>query len=326
MPVPVPVPGNQEIAFHWLKRVLHGSFGVRRPRLPATIRVKRPALSVVQPSVPAFADVEAWAEHYVRTDELRFKIAPPAPPAHFREVAVALRLSEPGRPAMFRAARRGERTPRLEALREPQYRARALHAFFHHELQAAELMCWALLAFADAELEFRKGLLGICLDEIRHMNLYRAHIEQLGSKIGDFGVREWFWKRVPSCPSKLAFVSVMGMGLEAANLEYAGDFAARFRAAGDEQGALIQERIAKEEIAHVGFATRWFARWTGGCDFESWAAELPPPLSPWVMHGNPIAEGARKKAGMSAEFIRALAAYVPEPKGRKPHEPAPSDP
>ena len=272
-----------------------------------------------------FPDVEAWAQHYVSTSELRFKLAPPAPPARFRDNAEPLRLSEPGRPVELRAARRGERTPKLEALKEPHYRARALHAFFHHELQAAELMCWALLAFADAEVEFRKGLLGICLDEIRHMNLYREHIEALGSRIGDFGVREWFWKRVPSCPSKLSFVAVMGMGLEAANLEYAADFAARFRAVGDEVGARIQERIAKEEIAHVGFATRWFTRWTGGCDFETWAAELPMPLSPWVMHGTPIAEGARQQAGMSAEFIAALAAYVPEPKGRKPEGPAVSE-
>ncbi len=271
------------------------------------------------PVIREFPDVEAWAEHYVSSAELGAKIAPGPPPARFRERAEPKRLTAPGRPAEFRAARRGERTPKLEALKEPQYRARALHAFFHHELQAAELMCWALLAFADAELEFRKGLLGICLDEIRHMNLYREHIEALGSRIGDFGVREWFWKRVPTCPTKLAFVSVMGMGLEAANLEYAGDFAARFRAVGDEVGAQIQERIAKEEVSHVGFATRWFARWTGGCDFDTWAAELPPPLSPWVMHGSPIAEAARLRAGMSAEFIAALRAFVPEPKGRYPN-------
>ncbi len=273
-------------------------------------------MTASEPSALELPDVEAWAEHYVLTTELAAKLGPPPVPTRFREGATPLRLLQPGRPAEFRAARRGERTPKLEALKEPHYRARALHAFFHHELQAAELMCWALLAFSDAELEFRKGLLGICLDEIRHMNLYREHIEALGSKLGDFGVREWFWKRVPTCPTKLAFVCVMGMGLEAANLEYAGDFAARFRAVGDEPGAQIQERIAKEEVAHVGFATRWFARWTGGCDFATWAAELPPPLSPWVMHGNPIAEQARQRAGMSAEFIAALAAYVPEPKGR----------
>jgi uncharacterized ferritin-like protein (DUF455 family) len=269
-----------------------------------------------------FCDVEAWAEHYMRTTELSHKLQPASVPTRFRERARPLRLTEPGRPAEFRCAKRGERTPKLEALKEPHYRARALHVFFHHELQAAELMCWALLAFAEAEVEFRKGLLGICLDEIRHMNLYREHIEALGSQIGDFGVRDWFWKRVPLCPTKLSFVAVMGMGLEAANLEYAGDFAARFRVVGDERGALIQERIAKEEVAHVAFATRWFTRWTGGCDFETWAAELPPPLSPWVMHGTPIAKGARQRAGMSAEFIAALEAFVPEPKGKKPLEPA----
>lgn len=274
-------------------------------------------LSSLTATPPEPADVEAWAKHYVLTTKLSDKLSPAPPPPRFREGATPLRLAQPGRPLEFRLARRGERTPKLEALKEPQYRARALHAFFHHELQAAELMCWALLAFADAEVELRKGLLAICLDEIRHMNLYREHIEALGFEIGDFGVRDWFWKRVPACPTKLSFVAVMGMGLEAANLEYAGDFAARFRAVGDEAGALIQERIAKEEVAHVGFATRWFARWTGGCDFETWAAELPAPLSPWVMHGNPIAESARRRAGMSREFIAALSAYIPEPKGRK---------
>jgi uncharacterized ferritin-like protein (DUF455 family) len=216
----------------------------------------------------------------------------------------------------LRAARRGERTPKQEALDEPYYRARTLHAFLHHELQAAELMCWAILAFPDAEPEFRRGLLAICKDEIRHMGLYAEHIRALGCRVGDFGIRDWFWKRVPSCASKLEFVAVMGMGLEAANLEYAPSFAARFRQAGDDVGAQIQERIAAEEVAHVGFATRWFARWTGGCDFEEWSRHLPAPLSPWVMHGRPIAGDARRRAGMPDAFLRALAAFVPEPKGR----------
>ncbi|RYZ04593.1 MAG: DUF455 family protein [Myxococcales bacterium] len=261
-------------------------------------------------------DVETWAEHYVLSEELQLKLAPPPPPKQFRPEAAPLRLTAPGRPPELRPARRGERTPKQEALESPRYRARALHAFLHHELQAAELMCWALLAFSDAELEFRRGLLAICQDEIRHMGLYAAHIRELGCEVGDFGVRDWFWKRVPSCRTKLEFVAVMGMGLEAANLEYAPDFAARFRLAGDEAGARIQERIAAEEVAHVGFATRWFARWTGGCDFAAWAAQLPAPLSPWVMHGEPLAVDARRRAGMTDEFLTALRGYVPEPKGR----------
>jgi len=271
-----------------------------------------------EPTPPGDAapDIETWAEQYVLSTELSHKLTPPTPPKAFRASAPPLRLDTPGRPVELRQARRGERTPKQEALDEPHYRARTLHAFWHHELQAAELMCWAILAFPEAEPEFRRGLLAICLDEIRHMNLYAEHIRALGSKLGDFGVRDWFWKRVPSCASKVEFVAVMGMGLEAANLEHAPNFAARFRLAGDERGAQIQERIAAEEVAHVGFATRWFARWTGACDFEDWSKHLPPPLSPWVMHGRPIAEDARRRAGMPEAFLRALAAYVPDPKGR----------
>jgi uncharacterized ferritin-like protein (DUF455 family) len=270
----------------------------------------------VAPSSEVALDIEAWAEQYVRSADLSFKLAPPAPPKAFRSSPSPLRLSAPGRPPELRAARRGERTPKQDALSDPHYRARALHAFLHHELQAAELMCWAMLAFSDAEHEFRRGLLAICLDEIRHMGLYAEHIRALGCQLGDFGIRDWFWKRVPSCRSKVEFVAVLGMGLEAANLEYAPDFAARFRLAGDEVAAQIQERIAAEEVAHVGFATRWFSHWTGGCDFEAWARHLPPPLSPWVMHGEPIAREARRRAGMPDEFVEALGAYVPEPKGR----------
>jgi hypothetical protein len=34
------------------------------------------------------------------------------------------------------------------------------------------------------------------------------------------------------------------------------------------------------------------------------------------MHGTPLAEEARRRAGMPPEFVAALRAHVPEPKGR----------
>src|SRR6185312_12441409 len=137
-------------------------------------------------------------------------------------------------------------------------RARALHAFLHHELQAAELMAWAVLAFPETPLEFREGLVRIAKDEIRHMRIYAEQIERLGFHVGDFEVRDWFWERVPTARTPASFVAVMGLGLESANLEHAASFAARFRAAGDEDGARAQEIVAREEIAHVRFGVRWF--------------------------------------------------------------------
>jgi uncharacterized ferritin-like protein (DUF455 family) len=256
--------------------------------------------------------VEDWARHYVTTATLSDKRNPPALPRVWRETSEPLRLTAPGRPPELRRAARSPRTPRANALISPARRAQLLHTFWHHELQAAELMAWALLAFADAPRAFKDGLLRICLDEIRHMGLYEAHIERLGHALGDFPVRDWFWERVPRCKDAVAFVALMGMGFEAANLEHAPHFADLFRAAGDDVGADIQQRIAEEELFHVQFATEWFTRWSGGCHFDAWMRALPPPLSPLTLRGRMLNQGARRAAGMPLEFVQALAAWTPD--------------
>jgi uncharacterized ferritin-like protein (DUF455 family) len=267
------------------------------------------ALIVSAPAEAELGSVEAWALDYLRSTRLSHKLAPPAPPEAFEPVPVSRRLAAPGRPPELRAARRGSRVPR--DLGHPSARAKLLHTFFHHELSAAELMLWALLAFADAERPFRAGLLRIALDEIRHMNAYREQIERLGFQLGDFAVRDWFWERVPTCATKLAFVSLMGMGLEAANLEHAPEFGARLRESGDHEAAAVQERIAREEIGHVRFGVFWFERWTEGQSFEAWCAALPAPLSPLLMRGKSFDRNARLEAGMHEEFVTALERWQP---------------
>jgi len=260
-------------------------------------------------AAPAPGSVEAWALDYILTRSLAHKLEPPLPPRSFESAPRPRHLPEPGRPPELRPARRTQSVP--EDLSARSARAKLLHTFFHHELQAAELMLWALLAFADAEPSFRKGLLGIALDEIRHMNVYRTQIERLGFHVGDFPVRDWFWQRVPSSRTKVEFVALMGMGLEAANLEHAPHFAERLRAAGDVEAARTQELIAREELAHVRFAVRWFERWTEGQSFDVWRSSLPPPLSPLLMRGKAFDRDARLRAGMDADFVSALERWKP---------------
>lgn len=190
-----------------------------------------------------------------------------------------------------------------------------MHTFFHHELQAAELMAWAVLAYPQAPAEFRQGLVRIALDEIRHMVMYASEVVRLGYAIGDFVVRDWFWERVPACPDPAAFVAVMGLGVESANLEHTATYAARFREAGDEVGARVQEQVGLEEIAHVRFGARWFQSFTGGLDFVTWRNALPPPLSPMLMRGRPLRRDARAKAGQPESFLDELDAWQPEAPG-----------
>jgi uncharacterized ferritin-like protein (DUF455 family) len=259
-------------------------------------------------AAPEPGTVERWAWDYVLSTSLAHKTDPPAPPSRWEAVPTARRLEAPGRPPELDVVLRADKK---RGLGSPRGRARALHTFFHHELQAAELMAWALLAFADAPREFREGLVRIALDETRHMRMYAAEIERLGHHVGEFPVRDWFWTRVPTCADAASFVAVMGLGLESANLEHAATFAASFREAGDEQAARVQEIVGLEEIAHVRFGARWFEVFRGRLDFAAWRDALPAPLTPLLMRGTPLRRDARAKAGQPEDFLDELERWTP---------------
>ena len=259
---------------------------------------------------PPVGTVERWAWDYVLCDSLEGKLRPLPPPDVWEVPAAPVRrLEAPGRPPELRVVGKAGKTRGLAA---PSGRARALHTFFHHELQAAELMAWAVLAFPDTPLEFRRGLVRIAQDEIRHMRLYAAHVARLGFRIGQFSVRDWFWERVPRCEDAGSFVATMGLGVESANLEHSASFAARFREAGDEEGARIQELVGLEEIGHVRFGVTWFRVFRAALDFETWRLALPAPLSPVLMRGRPLQRAARLRAGQPQAFLDELEAWQPD--------------
>jgi uncharacterized ferritin-like protein (DUF455 family) len=204
---------------------------------------------------------------------------------------------------------RAPRTPRPAALADARVRARLVHAFLHHELQAAELFAWAILAFPTTPREFRAGCLSLCREELGHLALYRAHLACLGAAYGAFPVRDWLWERVSAVSDALSFVALLGLGLEGANLEHSARFAAWFRAAGDEDGARILERVVRDEIGHVAFAREWFERWTGApLDYQRWYESLPRPLTPALLRGTPLNRAARAKAGLDERFLTRLEA------------------
>jgi uncharacterized ferritin-like protein (DUF455 family) len=247
--------------------------------------------------------VERWAWDYVLSSTLARKLDGGAVPDVWEENAPVRKLAAPGRPPELRVVERAEKS---RALSTERGRAQALHTFFHHELQAAELMAWALLAFPDAPRELRAGLVRIAQDEMRHMKMYAREIERLGHRVGDFSVRDWFWQRVPTCADPASFMALMGLGLESANLEHAASFAARFRAAGDEESARVQEIVGLEEIAHVRFGVRWFQHYRGELTFDAWKSALPAPLTPLLMRGLPLRRDARTRAGQPERFLDEL--------------------
>jgi uncharacterized ferritin-like protein (DUF455 family) len=258
---------------------------------------------------PPPGTVERWAWDYVVSATLAAKLEPEGVPQTWEERPPPRRLASPGRPPELRVVAKAAKT---RGLQSEHGRARALHTFLHHELQAAELMAWAVLAYPETPVEFRAGLVRIALDEVRHMKLYEKEIVRLGHRVGDFTVRDWFWERIPRCGDPASFVAAMGLGFESANLEHTASYAARFREAGDEQGARVQEIIGLEEIAHVRFGARWFETFCGVLDFDRWKAALPAPLSPMLMRGRPLQRDARRRAGQPEPFLDQLDAWQPD--------------
>ena len=260
--------------------------------------------------------VEDWVEAYVRTDRLEDKLHPPVPPPAIGVAAPggeARRLAGPGRDSRLRVSERADRVPRPGALVEASAVGRLLHVFTHHEIQAAELSGWAMLAFPCSPAAFRQGLLGILLDEVRHASAYARRMEALGVPYGTHAVRDWFWERTLSCEDAVQYVALMGLGFEGGNLEHARRFDDLLRAAGDDVSAGLVARVGREEVAHVHFAARWFCEWTGargdeGPDYDRWAAALPAPLTPAVLRGRPVDRRRRSRAGLSEAFLDRLEA------------------
>lgn len=255
--------------------------------------------------------VESWAHELITTCSLAAKLAPPEPPRSWREAPQPLRIERPGRAPELRVVQRAPKSPRPAALGDPRARARLVHTFWHHEVQAAELFLWALLAFPRTPRAFRRGLLALAREELRHAALYAGHLESLGFRPGSFEVRDWFWQRVPTVEDEVGFVALVGLGLEAGNLEHAARYATAFAAAGDSAGARLIQAIGADEVAHVRFSRRWFQRWRGALTFDAWRRELPGPLTPSVLRGRPLNKAARRAAGLDESFLLSLEAWDP---------------
>ncbi len=261
--------------------------------------------------LPPAGSVERWCWDFIVGTELQEKLRPQDPPdtslaANWEDRAPERRLNAAGRPAELEVIARSPRTP--GGLHQPANRLRMMHTFAHHELQAAELFAWAVLAFPETPREFKAGAVRLCLEELGHLHLYVDYLRAHGLALGEFPVRDWFWERVSTCASPLAFVSLQGLGLEGSNLDHCARFALAFRDVGDTRAAQVLERVGRDEVTHVSFARQWFERLSGETlNYERWRAVLPAPLTPALMQGRPLNNEARRAAGFDDSFLDALA-------------------
>jgi len=264
--------------------------------------------------------VAGFARRVVLGTSLADKLDPPPAGLTVSAGGRPERLPGPGRPPRL-AMRPGREVsvPPLAGMRDPAQRARIVHALANHELQAAELFAWALLAFADAPRGFRTGLLKICTDEQRHCRAYLERAADLGLEFGDCPVTGHFWNQLERLATPVGFVCTMGLTFENANLDFAAEYAAAAAAAGDHATARVLREIQDDEIDHVRFAATWLARLVP--DRSVWQAYnqvVQFPLGPHRARGVSFDAEARRRAGLDDEFVAGLAAARPRRPGGEP--------
>jgi len=264
-----------------------------------------------------------YALRIIESTILEEKLASPREPLDDSDPGPPIRIESPGRPTnLLIVSVREARVPPLEGFHDPAQRVRIIHALANHELQAVELFAWAILAFSDAEPEFRQGLLRVLREEIMHVKLYQRRLEKLGAELGDFPVSGYFWSKVPLIETPAQFVSAMSLTFENANLDHSLAGAEVARAAGDEETARLLEKIHADERGHVRFGLEWLDRWRrpGESLADAWIANVRWPLRAALARGRVFDRRSREEVGMDPELIRLLENAEPasdEPAGER---------
>jgi uncharacterized ferritin-like protein (DUF455 family) len=262
--------------------------------------------------------VAEYARAVIAATELSGKLAPPGELA-LDDGGPPVLVEAPGRPrGLAIQPGREARVPPIAGMRDPAQRARILHALANHELQAVELFAWALLAFPAAPRAFRAGLVAILADEQRHLALYIERLAAHGVGFGDLPVTGHFWRKLDQLGTPLGFCAAMGLTFENANLDFAGEYAVAARACGDEATATVLEQVHADEIGHVRFGWTWLCKLGAGDPWDTYTGALAFPLGPHRARGVTFDADARRRAGLSEDFIARLAQIEPRRPGGAP--------
>jgi uncharacterized ferritin-like protein (DUF455 family) len=250
------------------------------------------------------------AVRVLTSESIAEKLAPPPAELTDSDPGPPLRVERPARPPRLHIVPALDaKVPALEGMPDPAQRPRIVHALANHELQAAELFAWTLLAFPEAHAEMRRGFAAILADEQRHTRMYLARLRALGAELGDFPVSGYFWSKTGGIHTPLQFVCAMSLTFENANLDHTLDYAQAARRCGDEATARIIDAVHQDEVEHVRFGWRWLGALKANAEdpWQAYTRNLAWPLRPALGRGRVFHPEGRRAAGLDEEFIRRIA-------------------
>ncbi len=257
-------------------------------------------------------EIREFARRCLLSSTIEDKLLEPERPFTDLDPGPPDRIGRPARPAdlQFADRRTAPKLPSAQSLKEPAKRGLAHHVLANHELQALEVMAWALLAFPEAPAEFRLGVATVMCDEQRHTRMHIERAAKLGVRFGQFPVNGYIWQKSMSVTSALDYCACLPLVFEGRNLDHSLELAGQFSAAGDERSAALMRTIHRDEIQHVAFGLEWLRKLKPEqmSDWEAFEQHLHWPLRAEKASGDVFQRDAREAAGMTPEFIAGLLA------------------
>jgi uncharacterized ferritin-like protein (DUF455 family) len=184
------------------------------------------------------------------------------------------------------------------------------HSLAHIEFVAIDLALDMAGRFgAERGEAFVADFLSIAAEEAMHFSLIDRKLGSLGASYGALPAHDGLWEAAHKTRHDVAArLAVVPMVLEARGLDVTPATLARVRAAGDESGARILERILDDEIRHVALGAKHFHETCStrdGTPREIWRnlVNMHFPGAPKP----PFNDSARRAAGLSRSWYAAVA-------------------
>ena len=163
--------------------------------------------------------------------------------------------AEPGRDVQIWPIRE---LPAKPGLSSKEGQARLLHDLASIELQAMELGIRTLSEFPDAPRPFREQLSEITREEGLHLRLCLEGLEALGFPWGRFPAHNALWRAAAAEDTLLDRIVIVHRYLEGSGLDASQTLIRRLHGVKAPETCRAVSRIAKDELAHVQFGSRWY--------------------------------------------------------------------
>jgi uncharacterized ferritin-like protein (DUF455 family) len=183
------------------------------------------------------------------------------------------------------------------------------HSLAHIEFVAIDLALDMAGRFGGTMgAAFVGDFLQIAAEEAMHFALIDRHLRTMGSRYGALPAHGGLWDAAHETRHDVvARLAIVPMVFEARGLDVTPAMLERVRAAGDQTGARMLQRILDDEIRHVAAGVKHFIAWAqerGQAPDSLWKSLVQKHFRGQLKE--PFNDSARRSAGLSREWYASL--------------------